>query len=199
MFQRTFLSKAGFALALTGAIAIGASSVMAGEGKREGKHNKTLAGPGATTQPSEKGFSGDRKAGPLEWLRVTVLSLNPTEEQRAKIKGFAEDARKAHEAWRSAHQTELESFKSEMEAVRSTKDKEKLRALHEKGKALWASAPKPNDLLDKVRGVLTPEQQKQWDAAVQAKKDENKNFFDGPRPEGRSGKGGKGENETLKL
>ena len=208
--QKLFM-KFGFAAALTGVLVIGAASAFAGEGKGEGKaerkHNKTLAGPaataGATTRPGGKGFSGEKKAGPFEWLRTTVISLNPTDDQKTKIKGFAEEARKKMQEWKTAHQTEIDALKAEVDAAKTANDKGKLKALREKGATLHASAPKITELFDKIRGVLTADQQKQWDAAVQTKKDETKGkFFEGPgMMDGpRGGKGGKGGGtETLSL
>jgi hypothetical protein len=191
----------GYAAALVGALTIGASSALAGGGK----HKADLAGPNAaSTQKDGKGFSGEKRTGGgglIEWLKTTIVALNPTDDQKTKIKGFAEDQRQAREKWMSDHAAEIKALKDEREAAQGAKDKTKLKDLRDKAQALWATGPKVSDLLDKIRGVLTPDQQKRFDAAIQAKKDEMKgkhNFFEnGPMKEGK--KGDKGGEQQLNL
>jgi len=176
------------------------------------ERQKTLEGPSVTaTQPDGKGFSGNKekkRPDAFAWLHSTLIKLAPTDEQKTQFKKMIEEQRQARDKWRTDHDPELQRIKEEFETAAKVKDKKRIEGLKDKANTLWATAPKFTELLAKLRQVLTPEQQANFDAAIQAKRDELKddaaNFFeDRPSlrggPKKNKGDGKKGEEKQLSL
>ncbi|MCX5658147.1 MAG: Spy/CpxP family protein refolding chaperone [Planctomycetota bacterium] len=151
-----------------------AAVMFAGTSFAMAEDAKVLAGPkpGApTTQPRENGFGKDRHpAG--EFMHDTLKDLNLTPDQETKVKAIFAEAKTKHEAWRTAHGAEADALKAQVKAAREAKDEAKLKELRPKVDALMADMPKPKDVVDKVRAVLTPEQQTKFDAKVAAERKE---------------------------
>src|SRR5262245_38833553 len=80
----------------------GAMAERGGEGKTG---DRPLAGPKAdapTSQPAGRrgGFTGDPGDRIKAAIREALEGVNPTDEQKTKIKGIMEDAHTKMEAWR---------------------------------------------------------------------------------------------------
>lgn len=198
--------------ALAAVVLAGTSFAFAGEGK-EGKDAKVLAGPKAgppSTQPHDNGF-GDKKHVRGEIMHDLLKDLNLTPDQETKVKAITSEAKAQHEAWRTAHGAEADALKAQMAAAREAKDEAKLKELRPKVEALMATMPKPKDTFDKIRAVLTPEQQAKFDAKIaETKKEfgekrpggpgmmdgERKHKHEGGKPDGASKPAGDGK---LKL
>ena len=143
---------------------------FAGEGRR-------AARDASATQPSEQTSNSEKKrksSNAAAWLKTTIDSLTPTAEQKATVKTFTEESHAARTKWRADHDGELKRLADEFESAQRSKDKEKLRVVKDKSNTLWATAPKFTELLARIRTILTPDQQKAFDAAIQAKRDELK-------------------------
>jgi Spy/CpxP family protein refolding chaperone len=147
---------AGSAL-LLGSVAIVRAEAPAGK-------DDMLAGPDAKAPQDGKGnrerrgFDGQRQreGGPLHGL---LRDLKLTDEQKTQIREIAEDHRQEAEQYRKEHQDEIKKLQEEIKALH-----EKIKAIHEKG-------PKPQAVIDDVRAVLTPEQQKEFDARLEKMKE----------------------------
>lgn len=148
---------------------------------------KVLEGPRADKEKGgmgRKGFAGEgrgqKPGGPggpfgkagIEFVRDTLDSLNLSDDQKAKVRTILEDTRKSHEEFRSKNEATLKSLHEEAKAAREAGDREKARAAMEKAEKLMENAPRPGAAIDKIKGVLTADQSKKLDEAIEAKKKE---------------------------
>jgi Spy/CpxP family protein refolding chaperone len=130
---------------------------------------------GATAMAKDKEAKVEQKAEakvgemmPGERLENALADLNLTDDQKAKVdailKPFKEDVAK----WREDHKTDLEKAKADLVAAREAKDREKGKAAMQELRKLLETAPKPRDVVEKLKDVLTPEQQDKLKAKIEA-------------------------------
>lgn len=162
------------------------------------KDGKVLEGPRADKEKGgldRKGFSGPGRGpggpggpgrpGPEigEFIHDTLAKLNLTEDQKTKVKTILDDARKSREEFHSKNEETLKKLHEEAKTARESGDREKGRAAMEKIGKLMENAPKPQDTIDKIKGVLTADQSKQFEEAIEAKKKEMREQMEKRRAE----------------
>lgn len=102
----------------------------------------------------------------LHRLERLLGTLNLTDQQKAQIKEILAAFKKDVDAWRAQHQDELQKIHAEIRAAREAKDKEKVQAAMKKLHTLLETAPKPREMLEKIKAVLTPEQKQKFEAEL---------------------------------
>jgi hypothetical protein len=143
---------------------------------------------------------------PMEELVYALgeLNLTPdftlTADQKTKIQSVRDDFKKQMEDWRKAHADEMKKLQDEAAELRGGggpgaggqegANREKFRELFEARQQLMESAPKSDEAVAEIKGILTTEQLKKLDAAVAAKQVEMEKMRDEMR--GRFGPGGGG-------
>lgn len=111
-------------------------------------------------RPGPRGELMERMQERIEALRKAVSELDLTDAQKGQIKEAVEAFRKKVADFRESHKDELEAIRKELQAAREAKDPEKAKAAMEKLRTLMEDAPKPHELMEAVKGILTPEQNK---------------------------------------
>ena len=144
----------------------GSSAVMGAKGDKKGQKLEQRV----DEQVSER-MPGQR-------LEAALGDLGLSEEQKGKVgeilKPFKEEVGK----WREDHKAELEKVRTDLVAAREAKDREKGKAAMQDLRKLLEGAPKPAEVVGKLKDVLTADQM----AKLQAKMEEG-------RGKGRKGKG----------
>jgi Spy/CpxP family protein refolding chaperone len=128
-----------------------------------------------------EGGPGDRRGGPLGGL---IEKLNLTEEQKPKVKAIMEEHRAAAEKYREEHKAEFEAARAKMKEARESKDEAKIKEAREAFRKLMEGGPSLKELGDKLRAVLTADQQKVLDEELAKIKERMAN---GPGPGGPRG------------
>ncbi len=183
------IAKTTLALAVAGLTFMGTSLTLAQSTapdteKPAKKH--PLAGPKA--ERSEKGERpgmmgegprAERRGEAMDQLRGALKDLNLSEDQKARIKTIMDEARDSREKFMEEHKDEVQAIREKMKAAREAKDSEQMKQLGEELRSIMESGPKPTDTMDKIKGVLTPEQREQ----LQGKLDQWKENHPRPRLE----------------
>jgi len=133
--------------------------------------NTAPAGPAATA-PDRDGPLAERREI-LQDIREALASLNLTDDQKTKIKDVVEDFRKLREDYRADHKAELEPLLKDLKAAHEAKNEEQVKADLEKIRVIMEAGPKPRELLMKLAALLTPEQRKDFRAAMQKLRQED--------------------------
>lgn len=151
-----------------------------------------LAGPKADKKGNADGkrFNGEHKRG--DAIQKLLVSLNLTEDQKAKVKDIMVEAHTARQEWQKANGEQLKAIQKEMTDAKEAKDKDKMKEAFGKMKDLRATMPKPMENIAKIRDVLTADQQATFDAKIKELKEQRMNA-DGKqnRKAGKDGKDGK--------
>jgi hypothetical protein len=143
---------------------------------------------------------------PMEELIVTLgeLNLGPdftlTADQKTKIQSVRNEFKKQMDDWRAAHADEMKKLQDEAAELRGGggpggggaggANREKFRDLFEARQQLMESAPKSDEAVAEIKGILTTEQLKKFEAAAAAKQAEMEKMREEMR--GRFGPGGPG-------
>jgi Spy/CpxP family protein refolding chaperone len=160
--------KLMLALAMTGLIATGGIYAWANESAAEDKPAKKQVEAGKGERgPRGEGPWAERRGEMTQKVMETIKQLNLSEEQKAELKQIHEDAKVARETFKAEHGEELKALHEEMKAARQAKDIDKAKEIGGKIRELMAQGPSPKDTMDKVKAVLTPEQQEQLKAKLE--------------------------------
>ncbi|MBI1335507.1 MAG: hypothetical protein GC164_00935 [Phycisphaera sp.] len=159
-----------------------------------------MAGPKVKQGENAEGgrkFDGQRmhKDERGEAMHKLLESLNLSDDQKEQVRKIHADAVADRKAYTDQHKDEFESLRDELKKAIEAKDRDKVKEVRDKMKALWDAMPsKPMDVAAKIRAVLTPEQQAQFDAKLEElkkkleeRREEWKKNHDGKGPE--AGKG----------
>ena len=153
--------------------------------------NGVLKGPDAKPEKraGKGGMNGERKGlgrggNPLEHL---LKGIELTDDQKTKVETIKTESRDKAKAFFEANKKAIEALRAETKTAHEAKDKEAMKSIREKRKALFADAPKPENVATQIRTVLTDDQQKTLDAnlaEMKKKRDERmKKAGKGERPE----------------
>lgn len=163
----------GAAVLVSGSIALAQSD----------KSDQVLAGP-RSHQKAAKGekaggeMSGE-KMGPRggkegegrgDFLKETLEELNLTQDQKTKIQSMMQDFHQKMQAFRSAHEGKAQELREQMKAARDAGDKDKARQVAQQMEELKKDAPKPKELIDNIKTVLTPDQAATLESKVDARR-----------------------------
>ena len=145
---------------LAGAILILPCSLTRGE---DAGQDKVLGGPKVEASELEgqrRRFAGPNRRGPRHGKRFGrfLEQFQLDEEQKAKIHRIMDEYRQKHERWRHENGKQLEQIRKQMQQLR------------EKMHALMSGAPKPTDMAEKIRPILSAEQQKVMDEKMKKMK-----------------------------
>ncbi len=138
--------------------------------KAEGFEKGERPGPG-------NGPMAERRGEMMDGVRGALRDLNLTEDQKAQIKTIMDEARDSREKFMDEHKDEVRAIREKMKAAREAKDRDQMKQLGEELRGIMESGPKPQDTMEKIKGVLTPEQRDQ----LQGKLDQWKENH--PRPQ----------------
>ncbi len=157
-------------------------------------------------RPRDKAKRGDRQGpgGPggdmmgrmggamqeLEMARAALAAVQPplSTEQQAEVDAARESFKAEMETWRAANEEKMRDL---MKQIREAGGMDP--ELMDKMKAMKESAPNAQAAFDKVRNVLSPEQQKSFDDGLAKQRESAKSKRGGDR-QGKDGKDGKGGN-----
>lgn len=89
-------------------------------------------------------------------------NITLTTDQESKIKADFDSYFQARRSFYKKHAAEIKDLHHQMKAARRAGDKQQLKELRKKWHALMSQGPKMKDTLDKMRTVLTADQQKQF-------------------------------------
>jgi hypothetical protein len=145
--------------------------------------------PGATRDPMEELVS---ILGELNLSPDFTLSA----DQKTKIKSARDEFKKQQDDWQTAHADELKKQRDEMAELRGAArggggpDREKMQELFQARQELMGSAPKSDEAVVEIKGILTTDQLKKVDTAVAARQAQVEKMRNEMRE--RSGPGGGG-------
>jgi Spy/CpxP family protein refolding chaperone len=189
-------------LGMTAALGLGLATWTAahaedGGSKPQGGEKKVLAGPKADADqkgPGARGFDGKGgPGGPHGPIMDALRDLNLSEEQKTKVREIMAEFKQKVTAHREAHGEEINKLKQEAQAAREAGDKDKLRDLAQQRAKIMEGAPKPTELVTQIKGVLTPDQAKTFDAAVEDAREKMQERRGDKMGPGGPGHGEKGE------
>jgi hypothetical protein len=151
---------------------------------------------------------------PIEELIAVLgeLNLSPdftlTADQKTKVQSVRDDFKKQTDEWRKAHADEIKKLQDEAAELRGGggfggggggqggANREKMREIFQARQQLMESAPKSDEAVAEIKGILTTDQLKKLDAAVAAKQAEMEKMREEMRgrfgPGGGGGRGGPG-------
>lgn len=198
--------RLGWMLGLSAAMGLGLAgwtSLQAEDGgapKEKPTKDQVLKGPKADADqkgPGGRGFDGKGPGrGPGAAIVDALRDLNLSEEQKNKVREILSSHHEKVKAHREAHSEELAKLRQEFQAAREAKDHEKVKQLAEQRRKIMEGVPKPADLINEVKAVLTPDQAKTFDALLEDAREQmaERHGQMGPGPDGKGPKGeGRGE------
>lgn len=94
-----------------------------------------------------------------------------TDEQRKEVRDVMQKHRESVQKWREENQEEIRKLRERIQEARRDKDRDAAKAAFEELLELSEDRPKPEALLDDIRGELTAEQVKQFNENVEAIKE----------------------------
>ena len=123
------------------------------------------AGQDAPAKPKKpKGEAKDKSALKGEYA-IVASELKLSDEKKAEFAKAVAEMNAARAEWTKANAAKLEELNKAAKAAKEAKDKEKAKELQKQLNELRASQEKATaEAQAKVRAVLTPEQQAQWQA-----------------------------------
>lgn len=166
------------ALALAGAALLGGTAVVHAEpGKaREGQRKAALRGPEADSSADATGrkFNGEtRKRGEL--AQEVLATLNLSEDQKNEIRTVLVEARTKTKEWREANADKQKALMEEIKTAREAKDKDKAENAMKQLRELREGAPKPAEVIDNIKALLTAEQREAFDVKIKELREERQN------------------------
>lgn len=96
-------------------------------------------------------------------IREAIQKLNLTPDQKKQVHQIFEDQREAFNKYRQDHADEFKKATEDLKAARRAKDHAKIKAAREALRKLYEAGPNLKGLAEKVRAVLTTDQQKTFD------------------------------------
>lgn len=96
-------------------------------------------------------------------IREVMQKLNLTPDQKKQVHQVLEDQREAFNKYRQDHAEEFKKATQELKAARKSKDAARIKAAHEELRKLYDAGPNLKQLAEKIRAVLTADQQKTFD------------------------------------
>jgi Spy/CpxP family protein refolding chaperone len=195
------------ALLLTSLVLGAAATAAPPEGKGEAKSDRKAqraeqkeqkrSDKAAATQPGDETKVDRRKNMRQRMFNQLFDGIELTEDQKTEIHAIFEAGREEHQAWRTEHKDEFKEIRDQMREAHKARDEEKIEAAKERLRTLIESAPKPAQVMDEVRTVLTEEQQVKFDenreALLERMREHRRPFGpDGPPPHARDGRDGRG-------
>ncbi len=144
---------------IAGVLLTGAPVLLAAPGNRD-PGNVPGNGP-AMHHPMQKEHQEMR-----DQFRDLLKSLNLTPDQRAKVRETLRTFHQSVVKYRQDNKDAIEQARAEIKAGREAKDRQKIKEGWTQLKAIWQKGPQREDLMNQIRALLTPEQQKQFDAGL---------------------------------
>ncbi|MFW5682668.1 MAG: hypothetical protein ACOC1G_06650 [Phycisphaeraceae bacterium] len=106
--------------------------------------------------------------------KVLFKDVELSEEQRKEVRDVMQKHRAGVEKWREENKQEIRKLRERIQEARRDKDRDAARAAFEELLKLGEDRPKPDALLDDIRGELTAEQVQQFNENVEAIKEKAK-------------------------
>lgn len=131
-----------------------------------GEEGKPLEGPkvkqgqdGERRGPKAGGEGDALRERRRDGIHRLMEGVNPTDEQKEQIRTILQESEETVRAYREEHKAEFEQIRTDMKAAREAGDREKMKALGEQLRKLMEASPR-QDIVEKIKAVLTPEQVK---------------------------------------
>jgi len=126
-----------------------------------------LAGPAVETpdRPARgQGFGTDRqRPAPMQQM---LEGLSLTDEQKEQVRAITAQSMAARRAFREQNGEKIQALQKQIQEAREAKNAEAGRTAAQELRTIMEQGPKPGDVADQVRAVLTPEQQATLDQRV---------------------------------
>lgn len=147
-----------------------------GDQRRQfGPGGRDFRGPDGQ-QPGGPPLPFQRRESMTETMNILgETNLRPdfdlTKEQKEKIAAIRDGLRAAREKWQAERAEELRKIDEQMRAARDGGGgRDQFEALMQKRQEIMATAPSSEDAIAKIKAVLTPEQLKAFEAAVEERR-----------------------------
>ncbi len=131
----------------------------------ERPHHKQKDGKGGdkSGKPAVNPTAGEGDFHPFKEL---LDKLNLSEDQKKQVRGITEKHRAEFQKYREAHHEEFKAAREKLEAAQKAKDEPAIRAAREEIRKIYMAGPTLKAMGDEIRGVLTDDQKKTFDAGI---------------------------------
>ena len=124
----------------------------------------------------------DRNDGPRQrMVRQLFKDIELSAEQRQEVRDVMQEHREGVQKWREDNEQEIKKLREQMRDARREQDRDAAVAAFEELLKLSEDRPKPEDLLEDIRGELSDEQVKQFNKNVEAIKEKAKDRMEDRR------------------
>ena len=149
------------------------------------------------------GPRGARQDARQRMVRQLFEGIELSEEQRQEVRDVMQKHREGVQKWREDHEQEIKKLRERMREARREQDREAAVAAFEELLKLSEDRPKPENLLDDIRGELNDDQIKAFNENVEEIKEKARQRMEerrdkaeenrGERKERRGDRGDRGE------